>query len=50
MIVTAWVMLEFVDNKPDAKGDPILMRGAKISVGLGSLDAVGRGTKERAYS
>lgn len=33
MIVTAWVMLEFVDDRPDAKGDPILMRGAKISAG-----------------
>ena len=27
MIVTAWVMLELVGDRVDAKGDPILMRG-----------------------
>ena len=27
MAVTAWVMLELVGDRPDAAGDPILMRG-----------------------
>ena len=27
MVVTAWVMIELVGDRPDAKGDPILMRG-----------------------
>ena len=27
MVVTAWVMLELVGDRADAKGDPILMRG-----------------------
>ena len=25
MVVTAWVMLELVGDRPDAEGDPILM-------------------------
>ena len=28
MVVKAWLMLEFVGDRPDAACDPILMRGA----------------------
>lgn len=31
MVVTAWVMLELVGDRPDAAGDPILMRGDNMA-------------------
>ena len=50
MVVTAWVMLELVGDRPDAEGDPILMRGDNLARCRGSLDAAGRGMRRRAYS
>ena len=31
MVVTAWVMLELVGDRPDAAGDPILVRGGNMA-------------------
>ena len=31
MVVTTWVMLELVGDRPDAEGDPILMRGDNMA-------------------
>ena len=50
MVATAWVMLGLVGDRPDAEGDPILMRGDNLARCRGSLDAAGRGMRRRAYS
>ena len=31
MVVTAWGMLEFVGDRPDAAGDPIMMLGENMA-------------------
>ena len=31
MVVTAWVMLELVGNRPASEGDPALMRGDNVA-------------------
>ena len=49
MVVTAWVMLELVGDRPGLEGGPILMRGDNRHVYRELRDAEVRETKRRFY-
>ena len=47
MVVTAWVKLELVGDKPDAAGGPVLMRGDNIAA-VSRVSRDGGATDKRA--
>ena len=48
MVVTAWVMLELEGDRPDAEGDPILMRGDNRAC-VSWVTRCGGATDKRAF-